>query len=148
MELHNLQPQDGATHNSKRIGRGQGSGKGGTATKGHKGHQSRSGFKNKRHHEGGQMPLQMRLPKRGFKNINREEYLAINLDQLQAWADKFNTKNLDETFYHQHHVFHKQQKIKVLAGGEIKSSIQVKAHAFSEAARKAIEDKGGTVHTF
>jgi large subunit ribosomal protein L15 len=145
MELHQLRPAAGSTHSSKRLGRGEGSGKGGTSTKGHKGDKARTGHKNKRNHEGGQMPLQMRLPKRGFKNIHRIEYVALNLGRLQDIADKTNATTITvETLYEQG-VISKTDRIKILAGGELKSGLNVSGHKCSEAAKAALEAKGGSI---
>lgn len=146
MELHNLRPAKGSTKKRKRIARGQGSGRGGTSTRGHKGAKSRSGYKQKRNFEGGQMPLQMRLPKRGFKNINRVSYVPINLERLQAIADKFNTDTIDfETLVAQN-IVSKTDKVKILGDGELTSKINVKAHAISASAKEAIEALGGSVN--
>ena len=145
MNLHSLKPSQGAIKKRKRIARGPGSGHGGTATRGHKGAKSRSGFKSKRHFEGGQMPIQMRLPKRGFKNPNRIEYKPISVSQLDKWADKFGVTVFDEAFYQAHNVYKKTELIKVLADGEPSRAFTVSAHAFSAAAKAAIEAKGGSV---
>jgi large subunit ribosomal protein L15 len=145
MELHNLKPATGSTKNGKRIARGQGSGRGGTSTRGHKGQKSRSGYSRKRNHEGGQMPLQMRLPKRGFNNPNRVEYVGINLDRLEAVSEKFNTKVLNFETLVENGIVRKNDKIKILGGGEIKGKFEIKAHACSESAKKAIESAGGSV---
>lgn len=146
MELHTLKPAKGATKKGKRIGRGQGSGHGGTSTRGHKGQKSRSGFSRKRAHEGGQMPLQMRLPKRGFKNFNRVAYVAINLKRLQEVADKYNLTTIDLDALVSNGIVNKGDRVKILANGELTTSISVSAHAISESAKKAIEAKGGTVN--
>ena len=146
MKLHTLTPAKGSVKNEKkRIGRGQGSGKGGTSTKGHKGAQSRSGYSQKRGFEGGQMPLQRRVPKFGFTNINRIEYRAINLDILQKVADENNVTVIDHNALYQHGFCAKRDLVKILGRGEVKTKIDVSAHAFSEAAKAAIEAKGGTV---
>ena len=146
MELHTLKPAKGATKKGKRIGRGQGSGHGGTSTRGHKGQKSRSGYSRKRAHEGGQMPLQIRLPKRGFKNFNRVAYVAINLKRLQEVADKYNLTTIDIDALVSHGIVNKGDRVKILANGELTTSISVSAHAISESAKKAIETKGGTVN--
>lgn len=146
MELHNLRPAKGAVKKGKRIARGQGSGHGGTATRGHKGQKSRSGWKSKRAFEGGQMPLQMRLPKRGFKNINRKEYVAINLQRLQAIYDKYKMDTIDIKTLMDAGIVRRNDKVKILGGGEINSKINITAHAYSEAAKTAIESKGGTIN--
>ncbi len=146
MELHTLKPAKGATKKGKRIGRGQGSGHGGTSTRGHKGQKSRSGYSRKRAHEGGQMPLQMRLPKRGFKNFNRVAYVALNLKRLQEVADKYNLTTIDIDTLVANGIVNKEDRVKILANGELTTSISVSAHAISESAKKAIEAKGGTVN--
>ena len=143
MELHNLKPADGAVKNNKRIGRGTGSGRGGTSTRGHKGAQSRSGYSRKPGFEGGQMPLQRRLPKFGFKNINRIEYTGINLDVLQKLADK-NITELDHATFVKNGLASKSDRVKILGRGELKASINITAHAFSASAKEAIEKVGGT----
>jgi len=145
MKLHTLKPAVGSTHKEgKRVGRGEGSGKGGTAARGHKGAGSRSGTSTKRGFEGGQMPLYRRVPKFGFKNLNRVEYSPINLDKLQELADKGYTK-IDVAVLTQNGLIGKKDLVKVLARGEIKVAIEVKAHKISAAAQKAIEAVGGTV---
>lgn len=145
MELHNLKPKAGSTKSKKRIARGVGAGTGRTSTRGHKGQKSRSGFKNKRNFEGGQMPLQMRLPKRGFKNPNRTDYKAINLSQLEAWSAKYNTTTFDLDFFKSNRIVKKNDLIKILGGGDISKSITVEVHAVSGSAKEAIEAKGGSV---
>lgn len=145
MELHNLSPAKGSVKKRKRIARGQGSGKGGTATRGHKGDKSRSGFKNKRNFEGGQMPLQMRLPKRGFKNPNRVDYIPVNLDRLSQIAEKYNLQTIDFEVLVQNGIVRKNDLVKVLGGGELAGKLDVTAHQFSASAKEAIESKGGTV---
>jgi len=146
MELHNLRPAKGAVKKGKRIARGQGSGHGGTSTRGHKGQKSRSGWKSKRAFEGGQMPLQMRLPKRGFKNINRKEYVALNLQRLQAIHDKYKMDTIDMKTLMDAGIVRRNDKVKILGGGELTSKLNITAHAYSEAAKTAIEAKGGTVN--
>ncbi|MDQ3017376.1 MAG: 50S ribosomal protein L15 [Bacteroidota bacterium] len=145
MELHNLTPATGSVKNNKRKGRGQGSGRGGTSTKGHKGAKSRSGYKEKRAHEGGQMPLQMRLPKRGFKNPNRESLIALNLDQLQAMSDKYKVKEWTLEALQTHNFISRNDKVKLLGRGVITSNVNLTIHAASETARKAVEAVGGTI---
>lgn len=145
MNLSNLKPAEGSTKNRKRIGRGTGSGQGGTSTRGHKGAGSRSGYTSKVGFEGGQMPLQRRLPKVGFNNINRVEYVGINLDALQALADKYQLDQIGFDTLREHGLASKNDLIKVLGRGEIKSKLEVKAHAFSAAAQKAIELAGGAI---
>ncbi|MCO5230085.1 MAG: 50S ribosomal protein L15 [Chitinophagales bacterium] len=147
MNLSNLKPAKGAVKQAKRIARGQGSGSGGTAGKGHKGARSRSGYKTKRGFEGGQMPLQRRIPKRGFKNFNRVEYAVINLAQLQAIADKHNITNFDYETFRSLRIISQDEILKVLANGELNVAITIEAHAFSEKAKAAIEEKGGKVST-
>jgi len=145
MELHNLRPAAGSTKSKKRIGRGQGSGRGGTSTRGHKGAKSRSGYKSKRGFEGGQMPLQMRLPKRGFKNPNRVAFNVINLGRLQSIIDKSGSSDFSFAGLVEQGIIGKNDKIKVLATGELNGAINIEAHACSESAKKAIEAKGGSV---
>lgn len=146
MDLSNLKPADGSVKNRKRIGRGQGSGRGGTSTKGHKGAQSRTGYSRKIGFEGGQMPLQRRIPKGGFKNINRKEFAAINLDVLQKLADELKVNKIDHTLLVEKHLIGKSEMFKVLGRGEISASIEVHAHKFSDTAKAAIEKAGGSVH--
>ena len=144
MKLHNLKPAAGATHSRRRIGRGPGSGLGGTSTRGHKGAKARSGYKRKIGFEGGQMPLQRRLPKFGFKNINRVEYQAVNLSKLQALADKgITTIGIAELKANR--VIKGDVLVKILANGTLTSKIDVTANAFSAAAEAAIQNAGGTV---
>jgi large subunit ribosomal protein L15 len=145
MNLSNLKPAEGSTKNRKRIGRGTGSGRGGTSTRGHKGAGSRSGYKSKVGFEGGQMPLQRRVPKVGFNPINRVEYVSINLDALQSLVEKFNIAAVDFDTLREHGLASKNDLVKILARGEIKVKIDVKAHAFSATAQKAIEALGGTI---
>ena len=144
MELHNLKPAKGSVKaNVKRKGRGQGSGKGGTSTQGHKGQQSDSGYNMRRGHEGGQMPLQRRLPKFGFHNLFRKEFHGINLETLQRLADEKKITSFDiETFIAQG-LLGKNKRVKILGNGELKAKVDVKAHAFSASAKTAIEAKGG-----
>jgi large subunit ribosomal protein L15 len=143
MDLSNLKPAEGSTKNRKRIGRGQGSGRGGTSTRGHKGAKSRSGYKRKIGFEGGQMPLYRRIPKGGFKNINRKEYLGINLDALQKLADEKNITVFDINVLIENGMAQKKDLIKILGRGEIKTKVEVTAHAFSKTAQEAIEQQGG-----
>lgn len=143
MDLSNLKPAEGSTRKRKRIGRGQGSGRGGTSTRGHKGAKSRSGYKQKLGFEGGQMPLYRRIPKGGFKNINRKEYLGINLDALQKLADEKNITEFDLNVLIDNGMAQKNDLIKILGRGELKTKIEVKAHAFSKTAQEAIEQQGG-----
>ena len=145
MKLHTLTPAEGSVKKEKkRIGRGQGSGKGGTSTKGHKGAQSRSGYTQKRGFEGGQMPLQRRIPKFGFNNINRVAYKAINLDVLQKLSDDNKLTEIDPVTLNTHGFCSKRDLVKILGRGEVKVKMDVKAHAFSASAKSAIEAKGGT----
>lgn len=146
MNLSNLKPAEGATHNSKRVGRGQGSGKGGTATRGHKGAKSRSGYSRKIGFEGGQMPLQRRVPKFGFTNINRKEYVGINLDTLQAMVDNGKLKDvLDFETILAARLARKNDLVKILGRGELKAKLKVSAHKFTASAKAAIEAAGGEV---
>lgn len=144
MDLTNLKPADGAVKARKRIGRGQGSGRGGTSTRGHKGAQSRSGYSKKPGFEGGQMPLYRRVPKFGFKPLNRVEFNAINLDVLQRLAEEKGLTIIDKDVLFDNGLISKNDKVKVLGRGELKSKVEVKADAFSKAAIKAIEANGGT----
>ncbi|MEY4135551.1 MAG: 50S ribosomal protein L15 [Saprospiraceae bacterium] len=146
MELHNLKPAQGATKKRKRIARGQGSGHGGTATKGHKGAKSRSGDKLKRNFEGGQMPLQMRLPKVGFKSLNKIHYVPLNLEQIQAIHEKFGADTLTIEFLKEKGYLSRTDKVKILARGELSAKVSVSVHKISATAREAIEKAGGTVH--
>ncbi len=146
MDLSNLKPAQGSTHNSKRKGRGQGSGKGGTSTKGHKGAQSRSGYSRKIGFEGGQMPLQRRLPKFGFTNINRKEFKGINISTLQYLAEKKNLVDIDIDTLIDAGLINKKAKVKILGNGNLTSKISVKAHAFSKKAIEAIEAAQGTAN--
>jgi len=143
MDLSSLKPAAGSTKNRKRVGRGQGSGRGGTSTRGHKGAQSRSGYSQKKGFEGGQMPLQRRVPKFGFNNPNRVEYKAINLDTLQELIEKTNATIIDIEVLKQNGLVSKNDLVKILSRGELKSNVEVKAHAFSTAATEAIEKAGG-----
>jgi large subunit ribosomal protein L15 len=145
MNLSNLQPAEGSTKHRKRIGRGTGSGRGGTSTRGHKGAGSRSGYKSKVGFEGGQMPLQRRVPKVGFKPINRVEYVSINLDALQALSEKYNLTTIDFDTFREHGLASKNDLIKVLGRGELKAKLDITAHAFSATAQKAIEAVGGAI---
>lgn len=143
MKLHTLKPAEKSTFKRKRVGRGTGSGMGGTSTRGHKGAQSRSGYSAKRGFEGGQMPLQRRIPKYGFKPLNRIEYKPINLDSLQQLVEDYKVTVVDFDFLRQHGLISKNDKVKILGRGEIKAAVEVKAHAFSESATSAIEKVGG-----
>ena len=145
MNLSNLQPAEGSTHNqNKRLGRGEGSGKGGTASRGHKGAKSRSGYSKKIGFEGGQMPLQRRVPKFGFTNINRKEYEGVNLDTLQLLVDNgVVTDTVDMTVYVANRLATKNEIVKILGRGELKAKLKVSAHKFTATAKAAIEAAGG-----
>ena len=144
MELHNLKPARGSVKGkTKRVGRGQGSGKGGTSTRGHKGQQSNSGYNRRRAHEGGQMPLQRRLPKFGFTNLFRREYHGININTLQRLAEEKKIKSFDIQTFISNGLISKTQRVKILGFGELKAKLEVKAHAFSASAKSAIEATGG-----
>ncbi len=144
MELHNLKPARGSVKGkTRRLGRGQGSGKGGTSTKGHKGQQSDSGYNKRRGHEGGQMPLQRRLPKFGFHNLFRREFHGINLETLQRLADEKKISSFEIETYIKNGLVSKNKLVKILGKGELKAKVDVKAHAFSASAKSAIEGKGG-----
>ncbi|KPK85238.1 MAG: 50S ribosomal protein L15 [Bacteroides sp. SM23_62_1] len=144
MELHNLKPAKGSTGRDRRLGRGQGSGRGGTSTRGHKGQKSRSGYSRNFGFEGGQMPLQRRVPKYGFKNINRKEYKAINISILQELADKQAIKKIDPDVLMKAGLISKHTLVKILGNGNLTSKLEVRAHAFSASAKKAIEELGGS----
>ena len=145
MNLSNLQPAEGSTHNqNKRLGRGEGSGKGGTASRGHKGAKSRSGYSKKIGFEGGQMPLQRRVPKFGFTNINRKEYQGINLDSLQLLVDNGTvTDTVDFSVFVENRLATKNEIVKILGRGELKAKLTVTAHKFTATAKAAIEAAGG-----
>jgi len=145
MKLNTLKPAEGSVKNKKRIGRGQGSGRGGTSTRGHKGAKSRSGYSKKLGFEGGQMPLQRRVPKFGFTSPNRIEYKAINLSSLQKLADEAKVKTIDVKTLVENGLAGKNDVIKILGSGELKAKVEVTAHAFSASASKAIEAAGGKV---
>lgn len=146
MELHNLKPAKGATKKRKRIARGQGSGFGGTAGRGHKGAKSRSGSKTKAGFEGGQTPIQRRLPKVGFKNPNRVDYVAVNLSRLQELVEKFDMTEITPESLLAKRIIKKNDKIKILGRGEVSSAVKVTSHAISASAKQAIEEKGGSVN--
>ncbi|HOP00420.1 MAG TPA: 50S ribosomal protein L15 [Bacteroidales bacterium] len=145
MDLSNLKPAKGSVKKSKRLGRGQGSGKGGTSTRGHKGAKSRSGFSKKIGFEGGQMPLQRRVPKYGFKNINRKEYKGININVLQSLAEKNNLDKIDIDILVKSGLVSKNDLVKILGRGTLDKTLEVHAHAFSKSAVAAIEARKGTV---
>ncbi|AMR28487.1 50S ribosomal protein L15 [Hymenobacter psoromatis] len=147
MNLSNLKPAAGSTRNNKRLGRGEGSGGGGTATRGHKGAKSRSGYSRKSGFEGGQMPLQRRVPKFGFTNINRVEFKGINLDVIQGLLEKSTVTSMDQNYFVEAGLVSKNTKIKILGRGEITTALEVHAHAFSKSAVDAIEKAGGKVVT-
>ncbi len=148
MQLNNLQPSKGSVKAGKRIGRGEGSGKGGTATRGHKGAKSRSGYSRKIGFEGGQMPLQRRVPKFGFKNINRKEYQGINLDKLQELVDSGKIKDtVDLSVLIENRLAGKNDLVKILGRGELKAKLNIKVHKYTATAKAAIENAGGTAET-
>ena len=148
MQLNNLRPAKGSVKTSKRIGRGQGSGKGGTATRGHKGQKSRSGYSKKVGFEGGQMPLQRRVPKFGFTNINRKEYLGINLDKLQEFVDNGRIKDtVNMEVLVEARLARKNDLVKILGRGELKAKLDITVHKFTETAKAAIEKAGGKAVT-
>ncbi|MEI7982010.1 MAG: 50S ribosomal protein L15 [Bacteroidota bacterium] len=147
MDLSNLKPAKGSTKKVKRIGRGQGSGHGGTSTRGHKGAQSRSGYSKKLGYEGGQMSLVRRVPKFGFKNFNRVEYKGINLDVLQLLSEKKNLTAITPAVLIESGYVSKNDRIKILGRGELKAKLEITAHGFSATAKKAIEELGGIANT-
>ncbi len=143
MNLSNLKPAEGSSKHSKRIGRGAGSGKGGTSTRGNKGAKARSGYHQKVGFEGGQMPLYRRVPKFGFKNLNRVEYVGINIDTINTLAETKNITDFNIEVLKQNGLISGKDRIKILGRGELAKTVNVTAHAFSASAKKAIEDKGG-----
>jgi large subunit ribosomal protein L15 len=145
MKLHELRPAKGATHKDKRIGRGDGSGHGGTSTKGTKGGQSRTGYKRKMAHEGGQMPIQRRLPKRGFNNIHRVEYKVFNVGQVEQLAEKYGIKEFSPENLYVNGLISQNDKVKILGNGELKSKLSFKVNKVSEKAKSLIEAAGGSV---
>ena len=145
MKLHELRPAKGATHKDKRIERGDGSGHGGTSTKGTKGGQSRAGYKRKMGHEGGQMPIQRRIPKRGFKNPHRVEYTVLNLGQIEQLAEKYNITEFNLENLYVNGLIGQNEKVKILGNGELKNKFSFKVNAVSEKAKAAIEAAGGTI---
>ena len=145
MKLHELRPAKGATHKEKRIGRGEASGKGGTSTKGNKGGQSRAGYKSKMAHEGGQMPIQRRIPKRGFKNPHRVEYKVLNLGQIDAIIEKYGFNEINAENLYINGLISQTDLIKILGNGELKSVVSFRVNAISEKAKAAVEAAGGTV---
>ena len=145
MKLHELRPAKGATKREKRLGRGEASGHGGTSTKGNKGHQSRSGFKNRRAHEGGQMPIQRRVPKRGFKNNNRVEYKVFNIGQIDQLVEKYGFDSITPDVLFINGLSSRTDVVKILGNGEIATKLSFRVHAISAKAQQAIEAVGGTV---
>ena len=145
MQLHNLRPAKGSTHKQKRLGRGEASGKGGTSTKGNKGGQSRAGYKIKMAHEGGQMPIQRRIPKRGFKNNNRVEYKVFNLGQIDLLVEKYDITEFTAENLYINGLVSQSDRIKILGNGEITTKLLFIVYAVSEKAKAAIEASGGTV---
>ena len=145
MKLHELRPAKGATQKEKRIGRGEASGHGGTSTKGNKGGQSRAGYKRKMAHEGGQMPIQRRVPKRGFTNIHRVEFKVFNLGQVDQLLEKYDIKEFSFDNLYSNKLVSQNDKVKILGNGEIKSKLAFKVNAVSQKAKEAIEAAGGTV---
>ena len=145
MNLHNLRPAKGAVHKEKRLGRGEASGHGGTSTKGNKGGQSRAGYKRKRAHEGGQMPIQRRIPKRGFKNPNRVEYKVFNLGQIEQLFEKYGIQEFNLENLYTNGLISQTDLVKILGNGELKTKLVFKVNAISEKAKQAIETAGGSV---
>jgi len=145
MKLHTLRPAKGATHKQKRLGRGEASGKGGTSTKGNKGGQSRAGYKIKMAHEGGQMPLQRRIPKRGFKNISRIEYKVFNLGQIDQLAEKYGISEFSLENLYMNGLISQTDRVKILGNGELKAKLTFKINAISAKAKQVIEAAGGAV---
>lgn len=145
MKLHTIRPSKGATHKEKRLGRGEASGKGGTSTKGNKGGQSRAGYQRKMAHEGGQMPIQRRLPKRGFKNPHRVSYKVFNLGQIELLVEKYSIKEFSPENLYINGLISQTDRVKILASGELKSKLGFKVNAISEKARVAIEGVGGSI---
>src|SRR5437868_7208131 len=145
MKLHNLQPAEGSVHKQKRLGRGEASGKGGTSTKGNKGGQSRAGYQRKMAHEGGQMPIQRRLPKRGFKNAHRVEYKVFNLGQIDHLAEKYSITEFSPENLYINGLVNQTDLIKILGNGELKTKLTFKVNAVSEKAKTAIEAAGGAI---
>src|SRR5919206_3695830 len=145
MKLHNLQPAKGSVHKEKRLGRGEASGKGGTSTKGNKGGQSRAGYKSKMAHEGGQMPIQRRIPKRGFKNPHRIEYKVFNLGQIDQLVEKYDIKEFSLENLYTNGLIAQTDRVKILGNGELKTKLTFKVNAVSDKAKQAIETAGGSV---
>jgi large subunit ribosomal protein L15 len=145
MKLHTIRPAKGATHKDKRLGRGEASGKGGTSTKGNKGGQSRAGYQRKMAHEGGQMPIQRRIPKRGFTNIRRVEYKVFNLGQIDLLAEKYGITVFSPENLYINGLINQTDVVKILGNGELKTKLTFKVNAVSEKAKAAIESAGGTI---
>ena len=145
MKLHNLKPAEGSTHKAIRIGRGEASGKGGTSTKGNKGGQSRAGYKSKMGHEGGQMPIQRRVPKRGFKNNNRIEFKVFNLGQIDQLVEKYSFTEFSLENLYINGLISRTDRVKILANGELKAKLTFKVNAASDKAKAAVEASGGTL---
>jgi len=145
MKLHELRPAKGATQKEKRIGRGEASGHGGTSTKGNKGGQSRAGYKRKMAHEGGQMPIQRRIPKRGFNNIHRIEFRVFNLGQIDQLAEKYGFKEITLENLYSYKLISQNDRVKILGNGELKNKLTFKINAVSEKAKAAIEAAGGSI---
>lgn len=145
MKLHQLQPAEGSTHKEKRIGRGEASGKGGTATKGNKGQQSNAGYSRKLSHEGGQMPIQRRVPKRGFKNNNRIEFKVFNLGQIEQLSEKYGIQEFSPVTLYMYGLIGQTDSVKILGNGELKGKYTFQVNAASEKAKAAIEAAGGTI---
>jgi large subunit ribosomal protein L15 len=145
MNLHTIKPAKGATHKEKRLGRGEASGKGGTSTKGNKGGQSRAGYQRKMAHEGGQMPIQRRLPKRGFKNPHRVSYIVFNLSQIEQLAEKYDIKEISAANLYANGLIARTDLVKILGNGELKTKLSFRVNAVSEKAKKAIEVSGGSL---
>jgi large subunit ribosomal protein L15 len=145
MKLHQLRPAKGSVHKVKRIGRGDGSGHGGTATKGTKGQQSRTGYKRKMAHEGGQMPIQRRIPKRGFNNIHRIEYKVFNVGQVDQLIEKYEFKEFSLENLYENGLISRKDRVKILGNGELKSKLSFKVNAVSEKAKSLIEAAGGSI---
>lgn len=145
MNLHSIRPAKGATHKEKRLGRGEASGKGGTSTKGNKGGQSRAGYQRKMAHEGGQMPIQRRIPKRGFNNINRVEYKVFNVGQIDQLIEKYGLAEFTPENLYINGLISQSDRVKILGNGELKAKLAFRVNAVSEKAKVAIEGAGGTV---
>ena len=145
MKLHNLRPAKGAVHKEKRLGRGEGSGHGGTSTKGNKGQQARTGYQRKMAHEGGQMPIQRRVPKRGFKNPNRIEYKVFNLGQIEQLVEKYGIQEFTLENLYTNGLISQTDRVKILGNGELKTKLSFKVNAISEKAKQSIETAGGSV---